>query len=117
MPKATPRARSGNGSNLMRVRREAADLHPLRLLMLCGALALAPGAAAQSRGELLYSLHCIACHSTQMHWREQRLARDWASLQFQVRRWQATAQLGWNEADIAEVTRYLNDSIYRFAPP
>lgn len=23
-----------------------------------------------SRGELLYSTHCIACHSTQIHWRE-----------------------------------------------
>ena len=25
-----------------------------------------------SRGELLYTTHCIACHSTQVHWRDKR---------------------------------------------
>lgn len=71
-------------------------------------------AQAESRGELLYSTHCIACHTTQMHWRDQRLATDWASLKALVRRWQGVAQLGWNDDDIVEVARHLNDSIYRF---
>ena len=71
--------------------------------------------AAQSRGELLYTTHCIACHSTQMHWREQRLATDLASLREQVRLWQGRALLSWGEDDIVEVTRYLNQRIYRFS--
>lgn len=70
-----------------------------------------------SRGELLYTTHCIACHATQMHWRDKRLAVDWPSLVGQVRRFQGVAQLQWTEEDIREVARHLNDTIYRFAPP
>ena len=66
-----------------------------------------------SRGELLYTTHCVACHSTQMHWRDKKLATDWPSLKAQVQRWQATARLDWNDADVTEVARYLNDTIYR----
>ena len=67
-----------------------------------------------SRGELLYSTHCIACHTTQMHWRDKKSAKDWPSLKAQVRRWQGAASLEWSEADVLEVTRYLNETIYRF---
>jgi len=87
------------------------------LLPVLSALALAASAAAraESRGELLYATHCIACHTTQMHWRDQRLATDWASLKAQVRRWQGNAQLGWNDDDVVEVARHLNERFYRFA--
>lgn len=84
---------------------------------LLAALAVAPAAQAQSRGELLYTTHCIACHTEQMHWREKRLATDWKSLGQQVRRWQGNAGLGWSEEDIREVTGYVNARFYRFAPP
>ncbi|TXH59388.1 MAG: cytochrome C [Burkholderiaceae bacterium] len=80
------------------------------------ALAAPPEPPSPTRGELLYTTHCIACHTTQMHWRDQRLATDWAGLQAQVRRWQGVAKLGWTDDDILEVTRHLNDRIYRFAP-
>lgn len=83
-------------------------------LVVAGMFVLAGGALAESRGELLYTTHCIACHSTQMHWRDKRIATDWNSLKEQVRLWQGRAQLAWSEADIADVTRYLNKSIYRF---
>jgi mono/diheme cytochrome c family protein len=66
------------------------------------------------RGALLYETHCVECHTAQMHWREQRLARDWSSLRAQVRRWQANARLQWSDADIDAVTRYLNDTVYGF---
>jgi mono/diheme cytochrome c family protein len=82
--------------------------------VLVGALAPAMPARAQSRGELLYSTHCIACHTTQMHWRDKKSATDWPSLKAQVQRWQGAASLGWSEADVLEVTRYLNETIYRF---
>ncbi len=83
-------------------------------LVLVQPLAVRAQSRVESRGELLYSTHCIACHTTQMHWRDQRLATDWASLKALVRRWQGAAQLGWNDDDIVEVARHLNDSIYRF---
>lgn len=84
-------------------------------VLLVGVL-VTTAAAAQSRGELLYTTHCIACHTTKMHWRDQRQATDWPSLIVQVQRWQANAALGWNDDDVAAVAHHLNDTIYRFAP-
>jgi mono/diheme cytochrome c family protein len=83
-------------------------------IALAGLFAPAGAALAQSRGELLYTTHCIGCHSTQIHWRDQRRATDLGSLREQVRLWQGRALLSWTDEDIAEVTRYLNQSIYRF---
>jgi cytochrome c len=40
-------------------------------------LATSLAAAEPSRGQLLYETHCIACHSTQVHWRDQHVVRDW----------------------------------------
>jgi hypothetical protein len=82
------------------------------LALACG-LAAAP-ARAETRGELLYTTHCIACHTERMHWREQRLATDWSSLKALVRRWQGVAQLGWSDDDIVEVARHLNERFYKF---
>lgn len=70
-----------------------------------------------SRGELLYNNHCIACHSTQMHWRAQRLARDWDTLRAQVVRWKANTGLFWSDSEVDDVTRHLNDTIYRYPQP
>lgn len=72
---------------------------------------------APSRGELLYTTHCLACHSTQVHWRERKLARDWPTLRREVNRWQRAAQLGWSADDVAAVARYLNETIYAFPAP
>ncbi len=71
----------------------------------------------QSRGALLYATHCIACHSTQMHWRDKRVATDWTSLKAEVRRWQGNAQLRWSEEDITEVARHLNERHYHYPQP
>jgi mono/diheme cytochrome c family protein len=84
------------------------------LLWLALSAAAQPGSRPASRGELLYANHCVECHSTQMHWRDQRLARDWDSLKAQVRNWQGKAGLGWSEADVDEVASYLNGTIYGF---
>jgi mono/diheme cytochrome c family protein len=74
----------------------------------------APSAMAQSRGELLYTTHCISCHTTEMHWRDKRSASNWPALKAQVRRWQDAASLAWGDSDILDVSRYLNESIYHF---
>ena len=84
--------------------------------LLFSAALNSPGAQAQSRGELLYSTHCISCHTTEMHWRDKKQATDLASLRVQVRRWQNNAGLTWNDADIREVALYLNESIYHYTP-
>lgn len=87
-----------------------------------GLLALAcygslAAAGAPGRGELLYTTHCIACHSEQVHWREKKLARNWTSLVAEVRRWQAVGNLDWGTDDIEEVARYLNIIHYRYRLP
>ncbi|MDO9284354.1 MAG: cytochrome C [Aquabacterium sp.] len=74
-------------------------------------------AAAQGRGELLYTTHCIACHDTQVHWRSKKQVVDWPSLRAQVRAWQATGQLGWTDEDILQVAAYLNEAFYHLPPP
>ena len=88
----------------------------IALTALAGASALsnAQSVPSETRGQLLYNTHCISCHTTQMHWRNDRKAFDWDSLKEQVRRWQGNAALQWGEADITEVARHLNDTIYNF---
>jgi mono/diheme cytochrome c family protein len=85
-------------------------------LVLVG-LGLAAHAQSPSRGELLYTTHCSACHDTKMHWRENKLATNWDTLQAQVRRWQGVAALNWSEGEIEDVARFLNQTIYRYPEP
>ena len=77
-------------------------------------LAQAESQPFAQRGELLYNTHCISCHTTQMHWRDNKQANDWKGIEAQVRRWQGITGLAWSDADIAEVSRYLNDTIYKY---
>jgi mono/diheme cytochrome c family protein len=81
------------------------------------ATASAQTAPPASRGELLYTTYCIACHTAEVHWRQKTLAVDWASLNQQVRRWAGNAGLGWGDEEIVEVARYLNTVYYRFEAP
>lgn len=84
--------------------------------LFCGvqASAHADGEHARTRGELLYSTHCGACHTEQIHWREKRLVKDWSSLIAEVRRWQANIGLIWSEEEMADTARYLNSVYYHF---
>lgn len=91
------------------------DLKLSAIAVLISVGAVAPEVRAESRGELLYSTHCVACHTTEVHWRDKKLATNWPSLQAQVQRWQGVAKLKWNDADILDVTRFLNESFYHFA--
>jgi cytochrome c1 len=70
-----------------------------------------------TRGKLLYDTHCIACHNSQMHWRDARVVRDWPGLVTQVRVWQERGKLQWSDGDIVDVARHLNDIIYRLPRP
>ncbi|MDO9073056.1 MAG: cytochrome C [Rubrivivax sp.] len=88
----------------------------LPLLAVCCSVGLS-AAWAQSRGELLYGTHCLACHNTEMHWRDKKQVTDWPSLRAQVRRWQAADQLAWSDDDIEQVARHLNELFYRLPLP
>jgi mono/diheme cytochrome c family protein len=66
-----------------------------------------------SRGELLYTTHCIGCHTMQVHWRDRRVVTDSASLTAEVARWQKNTGLEWSSEDIQDVARYLNATVYR----
>ena len=65
------------------------------------------------RGELLYETACIQCHTTQAHWRDKRLVRDWPGLLHQVNRWQAVAGQNWHAEEIEDVAEYLNQRFYK----
>ena len=69
-------------------------------------------AVGSSRGQLLYEAHCIQCHTTQMHWRDRRVARDWRSLREQVNAWQTRIGEHWTAEDVDAVARHLNATIY-----
>jgi len=71
-----------------------------------------PGDA--SRGELLYSIHCISCHNTSMHWRDKGVVTNWPTLVAQVSRWQRLSGQAWDEQDVTEVARYLNSLHYHY---
>jgi len=92
----------------------------LAALCLAAAVAVpvqAPRAAEESIGALLYSTHCVGCHTEQVHWRAGRRVTDWATLQAEVRRWQSRIGLGWSDDDVTAVARHLNALHYRFPAP
>jgi mono/diheme cytochrome c family protein len=84
-------------------------------LMLAATLAVgASPKAGAARGELLYTTYCIGCHTTQIHWRDRKLATSWQGLKAEVGRWQKTAGLSLDDDDIGAVAAYLNGLYYHF---
>jgi len=92
------------------------QIQVLAACLFCGNVATAQTApnAVESRGELLYSTYCIGCHTTQIHWRDKRLATNWFTLKDQVRRWSSNTGLAWGDDDIVLVARHLNTLYYHF---
>ncbi len=69
------------------------------------------------RGEILYAAQCGSCHNNHVHWRDQRLAKNWALLRSWVRHWEKFNELKWSEDDITAVARYLNRLYYHYPEP
>ena len=80
----------------------------------CALAADPPAAPVDPVGEKLYAQHCVSCHTSDVHWREKRLARDWTSLNFQVRRWQGNIGVAMTDAEIRAVASHLNRLCYHF---
>lgn len=94
--------------------RRLTTLYGTTLILVAAAVAAQGPKADEARGELIYSTYCVGCHTTQVHWREKRLATDWTSLLAQCRRWQRNSGLSLGEDDIAAIARHLNALYYRY---
>lgn len=77
----------------------------------------AVAAADVERGRLLYETYCIACHTTQAHWRDKHIVASWAELLYQVTRMQKNAGQDWSSAEINDVAAYLNELFYKMPCP
>ncbi len=77
----------------------------------------AVAAADVQRGRLLYETYCIACHTTQAHWRDKHIVASWADLLYQVTRMQKNAGQDWSSTEINDVAAYLNELFYKMPCP
>ena len=69
---------------------------------------------ASERGELLYENHCQSCHSTAVHTRTDRLVTSPELLRAWIISMTVHNDLDWSEEEIADITAYLNRTIYGF---
>ena len=77
----------------------------------------AMASADVDRGRLLYETHCVACHTTQAHWRDKHIVRSWADLLYQVIRMEKNAGQDWSSEEIRDVAAYLNGLFYKMPCP
>jgi len=67
-----------------------------------------------SRGKMLYSNHCHACHESNVHIRAHRKVKKKTDIYYWVNRWSSHLKLGWNSTDRDQVVEYLNKAYYKF---
>lgn len=72
------------------------------------------GAADTERGKLLYENHCMSCHESVVHIRENRRARGLGEVYWQTTRWAVTERLEWRYEEVRDVAQYLNNEFYKF---
>lgn len=102
----------------------------VRATLVAGALAILAGCGSLlgsqpqertstdvMRGSELYRLHCSACHTAQVHWRDARLVRSWDDLRYQVARWQRMGGQSWSREEVEDVAAYLNRVFYELPCP
>jgi hypothetical protein len=70
--------------------------------------------ASAERGRLLYENHCMGCHISTVHIRDQRKSKTPAEMRASILRWSGELKLGWREDELADVYRYLNNRYYKF---
>lgn len=66
------------------------------------------------RGELLYENHCLGCHTSVAHIRENRRARTPSEVQAWVARWAGELKLSWTTEEVGDVARFLVRRYYKF---
>jgi len=73
------------------------------------------GAAEPAREA--HDTYCIACHTTSVYTRDDRLARDYDSLRAQVDRWQGNISLSWSKEEIDRMASWLAKNYYQMPCP
>jgi cytochrome c5 len=71
------------------------------------------GASDAERGRLLYENHCMVCHTSVVHVREDRKAASREEIRDWIQRWQKELGLHWTSGEIDDVIEYLNDRYYQ----
>lgn len=74
-------------------------------------------AADRDRGMVLYEARCVACHSTGVHVRENRRAKNFDDVREWVTRWSNFLGSDWGPTEIDDVSRYVNERYYNFPCP
>lgn len=67
-----------------------------------------------SRGEMLYTNHCLSCHESIVHIRNKRQVKNLAELQSIVSHWSQELELRWSSREIKDVVLYLNLHYYHY---
>jgi len=68
-----------------------------------------------SRGKMLYSNHCHACHESNVHIRAHRKVKKKSDIEYWVKRWSTHLKLNWNNSDREQVIEFLNQEYYKFS--
>ena len=75
-----------------------------------------PAEIQTSRGQLLYENHCLECHTSVVHIRNNRKAVTLTEVRNFVIRWSHELRLPWQEEEIDDVVRYLDQQYYKLEP-
>ena len=71
-------------------------------------------AKASDRGAQLYDNHCQECHDKSVHTRTNGRVTSLESLRAWVVAWSVHNGLFWGNEEVADITEYLNRSIYHY---
>ncbi len=87
------------------------------IMVLAVLLAATTGvrAADAERGRQLNAAHCGQCHDDGLYRSGARKAKSVAQIAEKVRKGEQALGLGWSDADVADVTEFLNSTYYRLA--
>jgi hypothetical protein len=67
-----------------------------------------------TRGEMLYTNHCLSCHESIVHIRNKRQVKNLAALHSTVSHWSKELELQWSSREIEDVVLYLNLHYYHY---
>ena len=89
----------------------------LGVLAMCSFASLAQAQTVDVlRGQRLYELACIRCHTEAVHDRKQPAAKSFEEIRGYVRHWSGYLGLPWTANEIEDVTWYLNQRFYDYTP-
>ena len=66
------------------------------------------------KGKKLYEAKCHGCHDTRIHTRPNRIIHTYSDLVNRVKFCDSASKAGFSDADMADVTDYLNTTFYKF---